>query len=208
MLGTDLTLLFSCWLAFLLAILTPGANNLLVSSISLKKGASYGIYCAVGMGLGTLLCTTFVALGMTTLFEAFPSVIKIVGVIGGLIMLRIGYKIFNATPSTQATETSLPEAKSKYVGYGLAVTLSNPKVLIFWLGISSILFQTNKSNAFALLFILLFSLTSFLGYAAFSLVTRFRGNPIFHRLASSKMTYRVVAMYYIVLGISFILYIV
>ncbi|RMX09107.1 LysE family translocator [Allofranklinella schreckenbergeri] len=136
-LNTDVLLPFFS-LSVLLA-LTPGPDNLFVLIQSAQHGWRAGMLVVLGLGLGLVGHTCAVALGLAAVLMASPAAFTLMKTVGAFYLLWLAWGAWNA-PATarpaiaaQAAPTPLPKRPWRWVGRGIVMNLSNPKVLMFFL---------------------------------------------------------------------------
>lgn len=126
----------SLYLAFVLAtsilILIPGPNVSLIVANSVAYGTRYGLLTVAGTSSAVLVQVIITALGMTAVLGTLAYWFEWVRWIGVAYLVYIGVKQWLAEP-VDLTRTK-PQPKSVRVIYlrGLAVSLSNPKTLLFF----------------------------------------------------------------------------
>jgi threonine/homoserine/homoserine lactone efflux protein len=124
------------YLAFVLACLvlaiTPGPNM----SLFVANGASHGVRAALltvfGSALGLSVLVSIAALGMTASMQLVAEWFDIIRWIGAayLVWLGIG-RLRSAWIGVPDNDTPLPPSRGRWFWQGAAVSLSNPKVLLF-----------------------------------------------------------------------------
>jgi threonine/homoserine/homoserine lactone efflux protein len=127
---------FQLYLAFVLACLvlaiTPGPNM----SLFVANGASHGVRAALmtvfGSALGLSVLVGVAALGMTASMQLVAEWFDIIRWIGAayLVWLGIG-RLRSAWLGVPGSDTPLPPSRGRWFWQGMAVSLSNPKVLLF-----------------------------------------------------------------------------
>ena len=115
---------------WLLAVF-PGPNMALVIATSVRRGTRYGLLTVVGSATGLVLQLLFVAIGMTTLLAAAGEWFTAIRLLGAAYLVYLGVQSWRAPAPSLAAEMA-PVSASRTVLRGLAVTLTNPKVLLFF----------------------------------------------------------------------------
>lgn len=128
----DLSLYLTFVLATAILILIPGPNVSLIVANSVAYGTRYGLLTVAGTSSAVLVQVTITALGMTAVLGTLAYWFEWVRWIGVAYLAYIGIKQWLAEP-VDLTHTK-PQPKSVRVIYlrGLAVSLSNPKTLLFF----------------------------------------------------------------------------
>jgi threonine/homoserine/homoserine lactone efflux protein len=126
---------YSAALAIAAAIPGPGVTALVARALG--SGFRASLVMAMGLMLGDLIYLTAVVLGLALVAQTFGTVFLVVKWLGVLYLawLAWGFWTSGITPETV-------EAKKGSGGYvasflaGLAVTLGNPKTMIFYLALT------------------------------------------------------------------------
>ena len=114
--------------------LTPGPDMTLFLSRTLTYGRLQGFASMLGAHAGILLHTTLVAVGLSAVLAASPTVFAILKVVGCLYLLWLAFDAvrngssFTADQSTQRETSSLQAAFLK----GVLINLLNPKIIVFF----------------------------------------------------------------------------
>ncbi|MFC7333327.1 LysE family translocator [Rhodocista pekingensis] len=132
-----MTLESSLALALALAIFaaTPGPGILAVMSCAIARGFRAGLALGAGLVLGDLVYMTLAVQGMALLAQAMGELFLAVKLAGAAYILWLGIKAWRAEPvlpSAAGPETGRGLARTFLAG--LAVTLGNPKAIIFYMG--------------------------------------------------------------------------
>jgi threonine/homoserine/homoserine lactone efflux protein len=111
---------------------TPGPDMLYVAARGASEGRSAGVVSALGIGAGTLVHITLVALGLAALLAAVPVAYTVVRIAGALYLVYLGVKAWRA--HTTLAIQSLPPASLKTIfRQGVITNILNPKVALFFL---------------------------------------------------------------------------
>lgn len=119
-------------LACLALAITPGPNM----SLFIANGASHGVRAALltvfGSALGLSILVGVAALGMTASMQLVAEWFDIIRWIGAayLVWLGIG-RLRTAWLGVPEGDIPLPPSRGRWFWQGAAVSLSNPKVLLF-----------------------------------------------------------------------------
>lgn len=130
-------------IAVLLA-LSPGPDNIFVLIQSAQKGWRAGLAAVAGLCSGVMVHTCAVALGLAALIAASPNAFTALTWGGALYLLWLAYGAWRApvsnleenapaNPSAETIQTSGFKATFAMWARGLIMSLSNPKVLVFFL---------------------------------------------------------------------------
>ncbi len=129
---------FQSWFLFasiaFIATITPGPAVLLVTSHSATYGWKYAVFTILGNISGLFVMSALSVLGLSTIILSSAMVFGLVKVVGAAYLIYLGIKIwrngFITLPNKH--EAGLPQKRrNKAYLQGLAVALSNPKVIAF-----------------------------------------------------------------------------
>ena len=115
----------------LLAV-TPGPNMALILANTLAGGLRAGLITLAGTGTGLAVLCFVAALGMSTVMAFMANWFDVIRIAGAVYLATLGARQLCKAWRTPASTLVLPPASGSglYV-QGLAVSLSNPKVLLF-----------------------------------------------------------------------------
>jgi threonine efflux protein len=125
MLSTFITI----WLLHVAALLTPGANVLLVSHLAASGGRRSASYAAFGVTAGAAMWSTAAVLGVGAVFAAFPAVRVLLQVAGAVYLLYVAFRLWRSPAGGVSTG---PLAATSAFRAGLLTNLSNPKSALFF----------------------------------------------------------------------------
>lgn len=118
---------------FLLAI-TPGPGVFATISRALASGFNNAAVVVCGMVMGDIIFLLLAIFGLSAMASILGDFFIIIKYLGGIYLLYLGYKILTSkvheTNINAITELSW---KKNFLS-GLLITLSNPKVILFYLG--------------------------------------------------------------------------
>jgi threonine efflux protein len=125
-----LTTLVTIWLLHAAALLTPGANVLLVSHLAASGDRASAVYAAIGVTIGAVIWSTAAALGVGALFAAVPPARLLLQVAGAVYLLYVASRLWRSRAPPASNPGSLPAARA--LRLGLLTNLSNPKSALFF----------------------------------------------------------------------------
>ncbi|WP_374562050.1 LysE family translocator [Ideonella sp.] len=140
-----LSVFVTIWLLHVAALITPGANMLLVSQLSASGQPRAAMRAALGVAAGAVIWSTAAVLGVNALFVAFPTVRLVLQVGGALYLLYIASRLWRA----QAPSASEPRVVPAWRAFrlGLLTNLSNPKSALFFGSVFSAALPAHPSAA-------------------------------------------------------------
>ena len=135
----------SLWGFFGVALLlgvTPGPDNLFVLMQSARRGWRMGLCVVLGLCLGLVVHTSAVALGLAAVFAASEIAFSVLKFVGAAYLLYLAWGAWSAPVQPLAMEVARAQADAgaaglsdaaRWLGQGVIMNLTNPKVLIFFL---------------------------------------------------------------------------
>jgi threonine/homoserine/homoserine lactone efflux protein len=159
------------YLAYLIAVVSPGPAIMAIVSTSMTQGRKAGMTISLGIFGGSLTWACAAALGLATLLQAYAMALEILKIFGGLYLLYLAYKAFRAVRShadlPAVQETRKTSARSLILrGYGIHVT--NPKAIFAWLAIITLGMPQGAPASVAVLIIggcMIIGFVTFMSYA-------------------------------------------
>ncbi len=122
-----------------ISMVSPGPGVMALVGHALASGFRRSIGFILGMVTGDLIFLTLAILGMAAIAHAFESLFMAIRLAAAGYLVYLGLRAWRAAPRIfDALRQGDTPARSHHAkGYlsGLAVTLSNPKVIIFYIGI-------------------------------------------------------------------------
>jgi threonine/homoserine/homoserine lactone efflux protein len=125
-------LVFSSTLFVLMA--SPGPGTFAVMARGLGSGFTHAFSMGMGMVLGDLIYVLIAIFGLSTIASMMGDVFVVIKYIGGGYLIYLGVKIFTSKPSNQAIKSSISKSYFKDFISGFLICISNPKVILFYLG--------------------------------------------------------------------------
>ena len=142
-------LLLSVAAIHLLACLSPGPDILLVVLNSLRHGWRTGVATTCGILIGGTIQISLGIRGITYLLSRSPNMQSITALAGGSWLFYLGMKgLIQRTPSPSQSNSSLDSLQDgaiAAVGQGFLVNILNPKALLYFLSLFSVLLGVNVS---------------------------------------------------------------
>ena len=125
---------------FMLALISPGPDFMIVSSMSLTRGRTDGIKAAAGIASVIVLYTLVSLTGLSALFAHYLWVTVAIKLCGGLYLMYLGYALWRSSlTKPMAVEPAAVNVKKKsaYLS-GVLTSLTNPKAIAFFASIFAI----------------------------------------------------------------------
>ncbi|HEJ9096523.1 LysE family translocator [Serratia odorifera] len=125
--------LFLSMLGFLfVAAITPGPNNLLLTTSGANFGFMRSLWLMLGIILGMQSILLLVAFGVGSLIVVYPSLHLALKILGSLYLLWLAWKVATARYEKLDTDTAPPKPIRLYQGWLLQFL--NPKAWLMALG--------------------------------------------------------------------------
>jgi threonine/homoserine/homoserine lactone efflux protein len=122
---------------YLLAVASPGPGVAAVVARSLASGTRGAPAFIAGFLVGDLIWFAFAATGLAALAQSAHAVFVVVKYAGAAYLLYLAYKLWTApaVPADQAPEMEAGQRPLQLFLGSLALTLANPKTMIFFLAL-------------------------------------------------------------------------
>ncbi len=126
-------------MAFALAMLalaaSPGPGVFAAAAQALAGGFRSAIGVIAGIVIGDLIFLMLAVFGMSALANALGGLFVVVKIAGGAYLVYMGIRIWTARPDPPDAVAAAPaQGVRRRVLGGLFITLSNPKVIVFYCG--------------------------------------------------------------------------
>lgn len=127
-------LMFSMTLC--LAAAAPGPGVAAIVARVLGRGAAASLPFTAGVAIGDVVWLTIAISGMAVVAHAYPEIFVVIKWAGAGYLLLMAWRMWTAPVSAGeiAAETNRDRPASQFFA-GLAVTLANPKVMLFYLAL-------------------------------------------------------------------------
>jgi len=128
---------FAFFVAMLVFAATPGPGILAAVAQALATGVAPALWLSAGLVLGDLLYLLFAVFGLSAVAGLLGELFIIVKLIGGGYLIWLGWQLWRAPAGgLGAGDAALARATDgrRAFATGFLVTISNPKVVIFYLG--------------------------------------------------------------------------
>lgn len=126
-----------------IAVLSPGPAVAALIAKVLSSGVRASAPFIWGVVAGDLVWFTLVAMGLVTIAENFQAVFAVIKYVGVAYLLYLAFKLWTA-PAEPMLESAQPDTGGlKLFLGGLALTLGNPKVMVFFVSILPLVVDLN-----------------------------------------------------------------
>jgi threonine/homoserine/homoserine lactone efflux protein len=148
----------------LLAAMIPGPNFFLVSQLALSSGRKNVAATVLGILTGNVIWATAVALGLGALFAIVPFLYRTLKLAGGIYLIYLGMKLWSE--GSRAIGETRPElARNAYLR-GFATTMVNPKCLLYFGSVFTLLLRPATPASVWLVAILIVAFNTLLWYGS------------------------------------------
>jgi threonine/homoserine/homoserine lactone efflux protein len=113
--------------------LTPGPNVTFVIAKCMTSGFRAAVTVVLGVGAGLVVYTLLAAIGAAAVLNAWPALHLALRIGGALFLLWLGWRAWSTTLPSRAPTSATPESARALFGQGVANTLLNPQVGVFFL---------------------------------------------------------------------------
>lgn len=134
MLDTSAILIFAG--ALLVAAASPGPGIAAIVARVLGRGTDGAVAFTAGVAIGDVVWLTFAVTGLAVLAQTFQAVFVGVKYAGAAYLLYLAWKLWTAPAAPRdIAATTVRENPARLFLGGLAVTMGNPKVMVFYLAL-------------------------------------------------------------------------
>ncbi|MGF1820772.1 LysE family translocator [Vibrio alginolyticus] len=128
----DLSVLPVYLTAVVALLLLPGPDMLLIASSSMSYGKKVGLFASLGNATSGVILTLLAAMGVSTLIAMSPIAFKVLHLLGGAYLLKMGWDCLRAEASSAPELDGQNKMASTYYQRALMSNLLNPKALVFF----------------------------------------------------------------------------
>lgn len=183
--------------ALFVAAASPGPGIAAILARVLGRGTSGALAFGVGLAIGDVVWLSLAIFGLAALAQGFHALFLVVKYAGAAYLLYLAYRLWTAptAPVAVAAQTRAEHPARLFLG-GLAVTLGNPKVMVFYLALLPTLFDLTAVTmlGYAELVAVTLAILAivFSGYVALAararaLLTSERGRRVANRVSGATM---------------------
>jgi threonine/homoserine/homoserine lactone efflux protein len=134
--------------ALFIAAASPGPGIAAIVARVLGRGTGGAVAFTAGVAVGDVVWLTIAILGLSALAQAFHGVFEAVKYAGAAYLLYLAWKMWTAQVAAHAIAVAPSREKPLrlFLG-GLAVTMGNPKVMVFYLALLPSLIDVARVTA-------------------------------------------------------------
>mgnify|MGYP000075315495 CR=1 FL=1 len=116
--------------AIVLFLAIPGPGNLALITSTSKGGMAGGLAATMGVIAGDQVLMWLAVAGVATVLATYPAAFAAVQWLGAVYLAWLGWKMLSAKPGDAPVLNIRP---SHYFQQALAITLLNPKAIVFYM---------------------------------------------------------------------------
>jgi threonine efflux protein len=166
----NLPQVFSAYLVYLVAVLSPGPATMAIASASLGQGRRHGFTMAAGIFCGSMTWAIAASAGLATVLTHYAHAVTVMRIVGGLYLLYLAWRAFRSAASKKDSMAQGPTGASYGRAFlrGYAIHLTNPKAIFAWLAILSLGLPAGATGVTVAVIVagcLMTGFTVFMGYA-------------------------------------------
>jgi len=127
--------------AVLIFQLIPGPGTLTILRASADHGVRAGFAAVAGTLLGGVVCMLAAACGLEAMFRGQPEALHALKGAGAVYLLWMGVRMMRARQAAVTREAPRAPTAGRLLRRSLAVSLTNPKVILFYFALMPLLFR-------------------------------------------------------------------
>jgi len=126
--------------------LFPGAGTFTILNATARKGIGIGMKAVFGTLTGDFIYMLAAVLGLAAILSAYPAILDNAQWVGIAYLCWIGVKLLLTSNQDELTEIDLKQNGWSYFRQALVVSLTNPKVMLFFLAFFPIFIGHNSDS--------------------------------------------------------------
>lgn len=128
-------------LAVLIFQLMPGPGTLSILRATAHHGVKAGFASVAGTLLGGMLCMLAAASGLEAVFRGQPQATELLRWAGSIYLAWMGWRMVGQRPAARGAQGEVAFSVVRHVRQALAVSLTNPKVILFYFALLPLFFR-------------------------------------------------------------------
>ena len=119
---------------FAVALISPGPDFMMISSMALSRGRMAGILAAMGIAAGVIVYTVLCLFGLGVIFASTQWLVMAVRIFGGLYLVYLGFQLWRDSLAKSNTRPKPPKLGDKRNPFavGFLTNMTNPKAMAFF----------------------------------------------------------------------------
>jgi leucine efflux protein len=172
------------YVSFLAAILVfqliPGAGTLAILNATARNGIGVGFSAVVGTLLGDFTYMVASIIGLGAVMNTNPLLFQGLQWFGAAYLCWIGFQLLRTSIAKAGTAQVARRSRWVYFRQALAVSLTNPKVVLFFMAFFPLFLRVDSSPVTLVVMMAHVTVISFLYQAGLVLI----GNAVSHKLSA------------------------
>lgn len=116
-----------------LFVASPGPGVMGTVAVAMRHSFKHSVAFIAGMIMGDIVYLVFAVFGLTALAQNFGTVFHVIRVLGGIYLLYLAFKLWRSEPLMEQAGAETGSRRNRFFA-GFFITISNPKVIIFYCG--------------------------------------------------------------------------
>ena len=175
---------YSFVVAIILFQLFPGAGTIVILSATARNGTKSGLSAVLGTLLGDFIYMSSAVLGLATILSSYPMIFVSIQYAGVVYLCFLGLKFLFAPMNNKLPEYRAKKRNLAHFKQALAVCLTNPKAIIFFMAFFPLFLQPDSRPATLLIMMMHVTLISLI-YQTFLVLV---GNAVARYVSRWKYT--------------------
>ena len=154
---------------YFLAVASPGPGIAAIVARSLSTGFRRAVPFVLGIAAADLIWLTFSALGLTLLMQSFHDLFLAIKYAGCAYLIYLAWKLWTAPVKSLEDQPAMRGEGIRLFLGGVALTLGNPKVMVFFVSILPLVVDLQALTPLAFVEVAVVTMliinTTLLGYA-------------------------------------------
>tara|TARA_B100000989_G_scaffold132296_1_gene98205 strand:+ start:2184 stop:2798 length:615 start_codon:yes stop_codon:yes gene_type:complete len=147
----------------LLGAMSPGPSMIVVINNAIFKGRSNGILTAIGHGVGIGIYALFAVIGIGLLIQTNIVLFKSIKILSIIFLFYLGVQAIIKKKNIDFQSNNLQNGTKSFL-QGLAISILNPKILIWFIAIYSQFMSVNNDYFLNISLIIIASIVDVLWY--------------------------------------------
>ena len=161
----------------------PGAGTITILNATARKGINGGMKSVFGTLSGDFIYMLSAVLGLSAILGAYPTILKGAQWIGVAYLCWMGFKLLRTSEKIEPVDIVTRKENWAYFRQGIAVSLTNPKTIMFFMAFFP-LFLSSESTPITLLLLMVHVTAISLLYQTFLVLS---GNAVARIIAQWRL---------------------
>lgn len=167
--------------------LIPGPGTLAILNATARNGVGAGLDAVIGTLVGDFLFMVAAIAGLAAVMSANPVLFQGLQWFGAAYLCWMGLQLLRSQTGQDPTSTEMRRSAWVYFRQACAVSLSNPKVVIFFVAFFPLFLRAESSNTMLIVMVAHVTIIGFLYQAGLVLI----GNAVTRHLKALPSTRKI-----------------